>query len=860
MRKLYRCLFLLSTLVLAGGMWSCSDDDDETESVVITQTSTDETSEVYATSATFKLATRGVESFAYQVVEGADATAPAGEVIYAEAQENNIVISAEDGDNEVTVYGLEGNKTYTVFFALKKGAEYIVKSQTITTPAYTRLITVIDTKPYSIKLHIEMPENTYYKLSFGARDMYQAQKDQFGMTDGDYVSYGQLYKGAKTINLVDGEYLEENPVPDEDFPIQVLPGYPYVILVAECDADGNVLCEYDYGDGGDDWEPMKTTRSATAPMTDGYTEECSDAAVTFNGKYAKQYVYGGSTLVESKITVEKTKITERSATFTITPDENVVTYVVDAMTKEDYDYYVTICGERGIPTFELTNNEMYTGSQVMSTNPAYLPFEKGKTYKLIVVGTYSEDYSVQSIQIIDFTPFESTKPEAKLEITVKEDPDKNPWMVWFNIKAPDKNCSYIRYLMNYMKEWTPMLNSGTTKEQLMQSYGNYVTEVEIMNAINSNDGYDIGFTSWEHTESMLMVASFNEDEKMAVYEGKSTSLPEPDKERVDSPLFDDLKGDWTATCQAQWQDYTGTYDQKVSFKVTLAGGPEQGPSSVSAMDSKDYDALFSYFKESAMKNGQDEATAEAYAKTKVAELFDEYKSEATRYAGKYRGQNRLVGLRFDAAHEYMSAWDLFCDLDYSAYDTEELFYDYGPKLFLEISKGENGKDKLELTADQSCVAPVSAWKNYEVLFVGYNSAVYDNAPLGHFPVTVSSDKNTITIGGVEADDVMCYPSPAYYSFVNQPVFISKITSPITLTRGWTEPEKKMAPIAKALEQTTVRAEMVASHKGNRFMRTSLPWTKDGLLPLMPETTIKSISLKENIQKKAAELHTKMPKK
>ena len=91
---------------LSWGMWSCSDDDDETESVVITQTSTDETSEVYATSATFKLATRGVESFAYQVVEGADATAPAGEVIYAEAQENNIVISAEDGDNEVTVYGL----------------------------------------------------------------------------------------------------------------------------------------------------------------------------------------------------------------------------------------------------------------------------------------------------------------------------------------------------------------------------------------------------------------------------------------------------------------------------------------------------------------------------------------------------------------------------------------------------------------------------------------------------------------------------------------------------------------------------------------------------------------------------------
>lgn len=450
------------------------------------------------------------------------------------------------------------------------------------------------------------------------------------------------------------------------------------------------------------------------------------------------------------------------------------------------------------------------------------------------------------------------EPYATIKIVKKEAPANALKMLVTDMKG--KFQEKVPGTGNFVMTISSIGRNTIVKDFTVKAGEKLVDFGTFMNAINSNDGYDIGFTSWEHTESMLMVASFNEDEKMAVYEGKSTSLPEPDKERVDSPLFDDLKGDWTATCQAQWQDYTGTYDQKVSFKVTLAGGPEQGPSSVSAMDSKDYDALFSYFKESAMKNGQDEATAEAYAKTKVAELFDEYKSEATRYAGKYRGQNRLVGLRFDAAHEYMSAWDLFCDLDYSAYDTEELFYDYGPKLFLEISKGENGKDKLELTADQSCVAPVSAWKNYEVLFVGYNSAVYDNAPLGHFPVTVSSDKNTITIGGVEADDVMCYPSPAYYSFVNQPVFISKITSPITLTRGWTEPEKKMAPIAKALEQTTVRAEMVASHKGNRFMRTSLPWTKDGLLPLMPETTIKSISLKENIQKKAAELHTKMPKK
>lgn len=860
MRKLYRCLFLLGTLALAGGLWSCSDDDDETESVVITQETVDEASEVYATSATFKLATRGVESFAYQVVEGSGVTAPAGEVIFAEAQEKNAIIPAKDGDNEVTVYGLEGSKTYTVFFALKKGAEYIVKSQVITTPAYTRLITVVDTQPYSIKVHIEVPENTYYRFSFGARDMYQAQKEQFGMTDGDYISYGQLYKGSKTIALVDGEYLEENPDPDLDMPIQVLPGYPYVILIAECDEEGNVLCEYDYGNlpDDDDWGVMKTTRSATAPLMDSYTEECSDAVVTFNGLYAKQYVYGGSTLIESKITVETTKITERSATFTIKPDESVITYIVNAMTLDDYEYYVKICGERGMATYALTQNEMYTGTQVMSTHPDYLPFEKGQTYKLIVVGTYSEDYSVQSIQVIDFTPLDSSKPEAKLEITSKQDPEGNPWRVWFNIKAPGKNCSYIKYLMNYVKEWYPMLNSGTTKEQLMQSYGNYVTEAEVINAINSSEGYDISFNSWENTESMIMIASFNEDEKMTVYEGNSSSLPEPDKARVESPLFEELKGDWTARCNAQWSDYTGDYNKEIKFKVTIAGEPEQGPSSINDMNKDDYNELFEYFKNSAMKNGQSEADAEAYAKTKVAELFDEYKSEAVRYAGKYRGQNRLVGLGFDAAHEYMSSWDLFHDLSYSAYDTEELFYDYGPKLFLEVSKGDDGQDKIDLVTDASTIAPLSAWKYYELYFLGYNSVKLNNAPTGNFPVSVSDDKQTITIGGIEADGVMCYPSPAYYMMANVFTFMSQITSPITLTKGWTEPASDKASVATTKMANAQKAK--ASHQGNRFMRTSLPWTKDGVLPTIPETVIKPSLPKADFQKKAVEMRARMSKK
>ncbi len=854
--KKYSFLFLTMMAVL----WGCSDDNNSKEggetpeepSVEISAVSNSEGSEVYATSATFNLRASGVESYAYQIVEGEKTDSPAGEIIYAGATEEGAsgITELKEGDNKVTIYGLEGNKTYTVFFAFKADKEYILKSQVITTPAYTRMITVIETKPYSIKVHFEMPKDTYYRFAFGPRDNWQSMKDQFHQTDGDFLSYGQLRKGPQTIEIVNDGYLEEDPDPEWDSTVQVLPGYPYVLLLGECDAEGNVLCEYDNEDpwGGD---LLKSTRSVDAPLANGYTEECPDEGVTFNGKYAKQYLYGGSTLIESKISVENIKMTQRSATFAIRPDESVVKYVVSAFTEEDYNYCLTLCSERGLPTFMLTNNEMLSDAQEMSTNPDYLPLEYGKNYKLVVVGTYNEDFSIQSIQTLDFTPMKSNLPDAELEITAKEDPDGNPWMVWFNIKAPAKNCSYIKYLMNYEKEWIPMLNSGTSKEELMLSYGQYLKDAEIIQAINSDKGYDIGFSSWENTLSRLMVASFNEDEKMAVYEGTSKSLAEPDKERVESPLFENLKGDWTATC-------TLSNNKPVSFKVTIDDKPEQGPASVNAMNQDNYNALLNYFKNSAIQNGKNEAEAESYAKTKVAELFDEYKAEANRYAGKYRGQNRLVGLGFDAAHEYKSSWELFNDLEYSAYDTEELFYDYGPKLFLEVSK-ENGQDKVELAADPNTVAPLSAWQYYDYYLLGYNSVNFNNAPKGNFPVTVSEDKNTITIGGLEADGKICYPSPAYYLVGTYYTFGAEIISPITLTKGWTEPANKVAPTAKATK--SIRNDNDARHTGNRFMRTRLPWTKDGILPLMQKGTIKpAASLKENIQKKAAELHAKMSKK
>ena len=122
MRNLYRCLFLLSAVVLAGGMWSCSDDNDESGTnggEIVLGVEAPVSDALFATSATFKLSTKGAESYVYKAVEGANAAEPDPVVVYAEAQENGTVVTVTGDTDEALVTGLEGNKTYTVFFIFK---------------------------------------------------------------------------------------------------------------------------------------------------------------------------------------------------------------------------------------------------------------------------------------------------------------------------------------------------------------------------------------------------------------------------------------------------------------------------------------------------------------------------------------------------------------------------------------------------------------------------------------------------------------------------------------------------------------------------------------------------------------------
>ena len=157
-------------------------------------------------------------------------------------------------------------------------------------------------------------------------------------------------------------------------------------------------------------------------------------------------------------------------------------------------------------------------------------------YSLYIVGVCTEDGTVQTFQkTAGIKAIVSDKPAVELKVTPLV--LNNPYQVGFNVKAPNADCAGFKYILNYTKEWYPMLNQleGTTLEDniasMVNSYGQGINDVEVLSKVNSNAGYDLYFSSIDDIESWLILESYNADEKTKLfYDGpdyKTTSAPLP---------------------------------------------------------------------------------------------------------------------------------------------------------------------------------------------------------------------------------------------------------------------------------------------------------------------------------------------
>lgn len=819
--KIRTLLWTVLLTAIAGGATGCREDNLEPDnggdgavSIEISET------DIYATSATFTMQLSGVSSYAYEIEEGpASDDLPLGEIIFSNAQQEggNGVFDAVDGQNTLSVYGLEGSTEYTVYLAFRTGSSIEVRPHTFTTPEYTDMISMIEADWFSIKFHIEVPEDMYWKWGIMSSDMYYQMKT-FGASDVDFFLMGSypVYSGPQTIELESGEAMYGDLGGD---PISITPGTAYYLILFECDENGEIDYEVT-GSGGGIGGLM-----SVAPDLGEYTTDYPDDWITCNSDYARlQFWTRQPDQTEHKVTAEQVNLTARRAVYRFTPaDESVRQYGIGVLSQAEYDQLVQWVGEKGVITYILN----YLATPYTSTQELEWEFSEGvENYKLFVIATYNENSTLQSSEVIDVQPLQSDLPPVELKVEHVETPD-DAFTIQFKVTAPNKDAAGIRYVMNYTSEWESILRPeyGMDEAYVLDTYGVDITDAEVLSEINSDAGYIMSFTTAEMTESMLAVAAYNSDEVLSDVEtATGTSAEdwgdvEPGQE---SPLLAGLAGDWTATYTHSGRS-TSTEPEEATFKVTLATGPEAGPESFGSGD-EGYQGLMDYW------TGLDRTEEEAAAL--IADYFSEYKELAEHYADKYASHNRLVACGFDPAQEYKSSWDLFLDTDYVSYTTDELFNDYGPKFFIEVDSDGN----LATMTNSERVAPLSAWYYYEYYMFGYSRDASNYANPDSFPTELSADNNTVTINPYVYNGTSYYPSVGYYMSGSYASFVTIGASPVVLTRGWDE-----SASASSYAVTVPAAKKTGAYKGNhRFMKTRLPSAEH--VKVIPRETYEPVTL------------------
>ena len=840
MKRNYRNLFMVGLLAFAACFTGCKEDEGPTLDITVNG-SEEFAEEIRSTSASFTIKTSGVEAVAYLVEEGnvAESTKDAA-VVYAEAEEDGRVVTvADNAPTTINVYSLEGGKEYTVFFVYTKDGKLVFKSKVFTTPAYDRLITVVESRKDGFKFHFNVPDTMHYKYALLPTEQYNSFRASYRADDITFLSDGILLKGPQTIDYTS----EQDWYEEGDGGFFIHPGSAFTLMIGQCDAEGNVLnnlgwveedeeYEEDYWDG-EAYDPeADATRagSASAPRMGGYTEEpWYDDYMYPTGLYARQNLLAALEMVESKVDVQLVGKTERRIKIRCTADDDVQ-YVVAPFEKNQYNELVNLVTEDAVAStlLEYFGSEQYSGTLDFEIDENWFYPEVDSTYIISVVGVYAEDASVISHDTLHVTLTKSTLPAAELTITGCENPygEPTPNLVWFNIKSEKKNVHSAKHIANYTKDVVKELSYGFTYADLITYYGGELSEEDVQ-AINSDEGLYLSLYSLEDAENTLIVAAYNEEESEAIYTGVSRAAALPTQPEVSSTLFEDLKGDWTARVirvKSEYDyeiwDYVTSVDTVYST-ISLGGNFDNSPE-VFDGNHDAYNVIYESYVMSALDKGLSDEEAKVAAEKRVAEQFAEYKKMVTKYEEKYKGQNYILGLGLEEAHTFATPWDLFCSPEYSAYDAEELFYAYGPKLFFQVQ--QDGSLSLLGDANILSLPPVAAWGWYEFVLAGNNpddSSVFYS---GAFPVEVSDDKNTLVIKGVEEQGMKFYPAIGYQDWgLSYLEGGFQTIADIVLTRGAVAEDENVAETTRAAK---VDLNKVAKSKNNRIKRTYLP--ADGL--------------------------------
>ena len=732
-----------------------------------------------------------------------------------------------EGTNSIFFTGLEGSKTYYGIVAFKKSADEffdITLPFSFTTGNYTETYTLIDTYSDGFKLHFKVPQSVKdagnaIRFNVGSLPMYlNAKLGWFAQLERDmllqngqqhFVNDTTLCYTSDNIYAKDanGEFILDE-WSGEPFMLHTpfSPGEPIIFTAGEFSWDDtdftgwgsgyyNALFDLDayYESQGGGWAPWSFDIDDTELDEDKY----------WTGYYMRRrFILDQPSVLDAELKIEK-EIGATRGTITITPDDNILQYCVLILPDAEYldmlpyidnntDYLQWFTAS--YPAALLWSAMTCTGpTQLILEDMYYL--EPETQYHLLITALGDEKGMSQKFYHEVFSTTAKTHPAPVMEVTPIDNPsgEESPYEVWFNVKCTSKDAVSAKYAANYEREFGMAFNGGATYNSLVE-IGNAFS-VEEMDLINSDEGRNISFSTMPGQTTVLAVLGYNDEDTPNTIEGtdysdpavaKKKAIDEPAKAPVESSLFKDLLGDWTMSADVAEYDYyssawvpAGTKSCKISI-VEGVSYPETLDESVYAT----YKDLVGMSKE------------------EVDALYDEFKTEMNEFNAMLKGQNRLLcyGFGFDNADtQYFTLntpYDLFTSKSYTGYDNNSTLWDCGPKWYLEI---------LE---DGSVVAPVNAVRQYPLNLAGYYTVylagvadkyinVLEDGSDVLFPVSVSDDANTVTVNPYIHEDTEYFLNGMYSNYGYMYPTNNKITSALTLTKGWTEEGTAPASVKSA---------------------------------------------------------------
>ena len=636
---------------------------------------------------------------------------------------------------------------------------------------------------------------------------YQTDQDSDGDGELDWENRFNPISPGEPVVFIAGEfsYMEDKPEYETEyfkFPSGWSPGY-YKPLIDES-----------YYSGGNKQSSVGVINDLEIkrPLDDYWTGDFR----------RKLFLTKEPSLLDGKVDVKCVQATPINLTLEFYPDENVEQYAVGIYDDSMYAQILDLLnGREEYRQWAMTSyfaaytlgTRVASGAVSMDLNTFYYEdaIAEGADYHVLVTAIGDNAATTQSFQKYTFSTTARVKDEPVIEVKAVKDAT-SPYKATFNVKcttaAEGNPVTQCYYGANYLRDWLLTINSGSTYHSIVagNKQYSYFTEDEI-ELINSEEGLDISIPSIDGETTRLVVLGYNDEytpndllsfkniEECPAVADCTTPYCDP-KPWVNPDEYVDLVSDWTATAILSNSDGTKQFEHK--SKITLAA------------DLYDYP-------ETLTQDVYDLYAKSDFDKDEVDAMWREFKALAKEITEeRLENQNRLIGIGWLDKDSYnrltaRTPYDLFVATDYSSVDVSSLYNDFGPKWYLETSEDENGNIVYSIPIDANFLPPTSNWS--VPFYLGamekenYLTITYGDGWTPSFPVTVSADRNTITIHPFEYQGVKYYPNiVGVDKSMQQTILENPIISEITLTRGWSGSDNKQSSVAVSSGSVDVKGD------------------------------------------------------